>query len=161
MGGSVHSIKENAEALIVATKVNELEVDDDKSKHKVMSRDQNAKRSHNMKTDNRSFEMVEKIKYLATTLINKNSTQDEIKSRLKSGNAYYNSVQNLLSSNLLYKNLKIKMLRTISLAVVLYGCETWPLTLREKRRLRVFGNWVLRGIFGPKRDEVTGDGNTT
>ena len=76
--------------------------------------------------------------------------------RLKSGNACYHSVQNLLSSSLLSKNLKIKIYRTIILPVVLYGCETWSLTLREERRLRVFGNRGLRGIFGPKRDGVTG-----
>ena len=52
--------------------------------------------------------------------------------------------------------LKIKIYRTIILPVVLYGCETWSLTLRDKRRLRVFENRVLRRIFGPKRDEVTG-----
>jgi hypothetical protein len=55
------------------------------------------------------------------------------------------------------KNLKIKIYRTISLPVVLYGCETWSLTLREERRLRVFENKVLRRLFGPRRDEVTGD----
>ena len=63
---------------------------------------------------------------------------------------------NLLSSRLLSKNLKIKTYRTIILPVVLYGCETWSLTLREERRLRVFENKVLRRIFGPRRDEVTG-----
>jgi len=57
---------------------------------------------------------------------------------------------------LLSKNLKIKIYRTIILPVVLYGCETWSLTLREEARLRVFENRVLRRIFGPKRDEVTG-----
>ena len=66
-------------------------------------------------------------------------------------------MQNLLSSSLLSKNLKIKIYRTIILPVVLYGCETWPLTLREEHRLRVFGNRVLRRIFGPKRDGVTGE----
>jgi hypothetical protein len=58
---------------------------------------------------------------------------------------------------LLSKNTKIKIYRTIILPVVLYGCETWPLTLREVHRLRVFENRVLRRIFGPKRDEVTGE----
>ena len=79
------------------------------------------------------------------------------RSRLQSGNACYHSVQNLLSSSLLPKNLKIKIYRTIILPVVLYGCETWSLTLREERRLRVFENRVLRKLFGPKRDEVTGE----
>ena len=72
------------------------------------------------------------------------------------GNACYYSVQKLLSSRLLSKNLKIKIYRTIILPVVLYGCESWSLTLREERRLQVFEIWVLRRIFGPKRDEVTG-----
>jgi len=67
-------------------------------------------------------------------------------------------VQNLLSSRLLSKNLKIKVHRTIILPVVLYECKTWSLTLRDERRLRVFENRVLRRIFGPKRDEVTGGG---
>ena len=67
-------------------------------------------------------------------------------------------MQNLLSSSLLSKTLKIKIYRTIILPVVLYGCETWSLTLREERRLRVFENRVLRRAFGPKRDEVTGNG---
>jgi hypothetical protein len=62
----------------------------------------------------------------------------------------------VLSSTLLSKNVKIKIYRTIILPVVLHGCETWSLTLREECRLRVFENRVLRRIFGPKRDEVTG-----
>ena len=69
----------------------------------------------------------------------------------------YHSVQNLLSSILLSKNLKSKIYRTMILPVVLYGCETWSLTLREAHRLRVFENRVLRRIFGPKRDGVTGE----
>jgi len=76
---------------------------------------------------------------------------------LKLGNDCYYSVQNLLSSSLLSKKLQIKIYRTIILPVVLYGCETWSLTLREERRLRVFENGVLRRVFGPKRDEVTGE----
>jgi hypothetical protein len=60
-----------------------------------------------------------------------------------------------LSSSILSKNFKIEIYRTIILPVVLYGCETWSLTLREERRLRVFENRLLRRIFGPKRDEVT------
>ena len=63
-------------------------------------------------------------------------------------------MQNLLSSSLLSKNLKIRIYRTVILPVDLYGCETWLLTLREERRLRVFENRVLRRIFLPKRDKV-------
>ena len=83
-----------------------------------------------------SIERVEEFKYLGTSLTSKNYIQEEIKSRLKGGNAYYYSVQNLLSSSLLSKKLKIKIYRTIILPVVLYGCETWSLTMREERRDR-------------------------
>ena len=107
--------------------------------------------------DNSTFERVEEFKYLGTTLTNQNSIPEEIKSRLRSGNACYHSVQNLLSSRLLSKDLKIKIYRTIILPVVLYGRETWSLTLREERKLRVFENMVLRRIFGPRRDEVMGE----
>ena len=67
-------------------------------------------------------------------------------------------MQNLLSSSLLSRKLKIKIYRTIIFPVVLYGCEAWSLTLREERKLRVFENMVLRRIFGPRRDGVTGNG---
>jgi len=110
-----------------------------------------------MKIDNSSFERVEQFKYLGTTLTNHNSIQVEIKSRLKSGNACYHSVQNLLTSGLLSKNLNIKIHRTIILSLVLYGCETWSLISRVERRLRVFENRVLRRIYGPKRDDITGE----
>ena len=72
-------------------------------------------------------------------LTNQNSIHEGIKCRIKAGNSCYYSVQTLLSSRLLSKNLKIKIYKTI-LPVVLYGCETWSLTLREECRLRVFEN---------------------
>ena len=114
-----------------------------------VSRDQNEGRIHSMKMDNSSIERVEEFKYLGTTLTNQNSIQEEIECRLKLGNASYYSVQNLLSSSLLSKTLKIKIYiyRTIILLVVLYGCETWSLTLREEHRLRVFENSVLRSVW--------------
>jgi len=107
-----------------------------------------------VRIDNSTFERVEDFKYLGTTLTNQNSIAEEIRSRLKSGNACYHSVQKLLSSRLLFKNLKIKIYRTIILPVVLYGCVTWSLTLQEERKLRLFENRVLRRIFGPRRDKV-------
>jgi len=107
-----------------------------------------------MKIDNSSSERVEYFKYLGTTLTHQNPTQEEIKSRPRSGNACYHSVQNLLSSRLLSNNLKIKIYRTITSPVVLYGYETWLITWREECRLRVFENRVLRRIFGPKKEEV-------
>jgi hypothetical protein len=96
---------------------------------------------------------VAKFKYKGTILTNQNDIHDEIKSRLNSGNACYHSAQNLLSSRLISKNLQIKIHKTVILPVVLYGCETWSLTLRKDHRLRVFEIRVLRKIFGPKREE--------
>ena len=101
---------------------------------------------------------MEEFRYLRTILTNQNSIQEEIKSRLKSGNVCHHSVQNIFSTSLLSKNIKIH--RTIILPFVLYGCETWSLTFREKRRPRVFDNKVLRRIFGPKRCGVTGSGES-
>jgi UDP-galactopyranose mutase len=97
----VHIIKENAESLIRARKEIGLEVNADKTKYMVVNGDQNAGRSLNLKMDNRSFVRVEEFKYLGTTLSNQNSIHEENKSSLKSGNACYHSVQNLLSSMLL------------------------------------------------------------
>ena len=111
--GSVHIVKENAEALVVATKETGLEVNADKTKYMVISRDRNAGRGNSVKIDNSSIERVEEFKYLETTLTDQNSIQEEIKSRLKLGNACYHSVQTLLSSRLLSKNLKIKIYKTI------------------------------------------------
>jgi hypothetical protein len=157
LGGSIHTIKKNAAALVVASKEIGLEVNAEKTKYMVMSRNQSAGQNHNRKIDNECFERVEQFKYLGTTLTNLNSIHEEIKSRLRSGNACYHLMQNVLSSRLLFKNIKIRVYRTIILAVVLYGCETWSLTLRNEQSLRVFENRVLRRIFGPKTDKVTGE----
>jgi hypothetical protein len=126
------------ETLVAAAREIGLEVSADKTKYMVMSRDQNAGRIHSVRMDNRTFERAEEFKYLGTTLTNQSSIAEEIKSRLRSRNACYRSVQNLLSSRLLSKDLKIKIYKTIILFVVLYGCETWSLALREERKPRVF-----------------------
>ena len=94
---------------------------------------------------------------MGTTPKNQNSIQEEIKSRLKQETASYHLVQNLLYYTLLSKNIKIKIHKTLVLPLVLYGCVTWSLILREECRLRVFENRVLRRIFGPKKDEVKGE----
>jgi hypothetical protein len=140
---------------LVASKESGLEVNADKTEYMVMYGDHIAGKSHNVKINNSSFAGVKEFKYLGATLTNQNSIQEEIKSTMKPGNAWYYSVQNLLSHSLLSKNLKTKIYTIIILPVVLYGCETWSLTLREERRLRVFEKRVLTRTFGPKRDEVT------
>jgi hypothetical protein len=81
---------------------------------------------------------------------NKSMIEVQINRRWNSGNACYHSVQNLLSSRLMSKNIKIRIYKTIILPVVLYGCETWSLILSEEHRLRLLKNRVLKEIFGPK-----------
>jgi hypothetical protein len=122
-----------------------------------MSRCQKAGQKYSIKIANRSFEVVAKFRYLGTTLTDQICMNEEIKSRTNSGNVCCHSVQSPLSSRLLSRNVKVKIYKTIILPVVLYGCETWSLTLREEHRLRAFENSVLRRIFGTKRDEVTGE----
>ena len=85
-------------------------------------------------------------------MTNQNSIQELKTNRVKSRNSYY-SVQTLLFSRLLFKNLKIKTYKTIILSVVLYGWEIWSLTLGDECRLSVIENRIVRRIFGPKRDE--------
>ena len=106
-----------------------------------------------IKIGSNSYEKVKTFKYLGSLLKNQNTIQEENKCRLKAGYSCYYSVQTLLSSRLPSKNLKIKIYKTIILSVVLYGCETSSLTLREECRLRVFENRILRRMFGPKRGE--------
>jgi hypothetical protein len=98
-------------------------------------------KSGNKNTGNRSLENVSQFKY-------QNLIQEEIERRLNSGNSCYHSVQNLLSSRLLSKNVKVRRIyKTIILPVVLYGCETWSLTVREEHKLKVFENRSVENIW--------------
>jgi len=98
----------NTEAYVSANKETGLEVNSDKTKYMVMYRDQNVGRSQNIKLDNESFEMVEQFKYFGKLLTYQKSIHEEIKSRLKSRNACYHSVQKLLPTILLPKNVKLR-----------------------------------------------------
>jgi hypothetical protein len=122
----------------------------------LLSHQKNVGQNRDIKIANRSFEDVSQFKYLGMTVTNQNLILEEIKRRLNSGYICYHSFQNLLSSHPLLKNVKIRIYKTIILHMVLYGCETLSLTLREEPRLRVFKDKVLRSIFGPKRNEMTG-----
>jgi hypothetical protein len=105
--GSTSTIKKNGEYLVVVRRENALEVKADKSKYMVMSRDQNAVQSYSMKKGYSSFEMVKELRYLGNNCSNQNFIHEEIKIKIKIGNAVYHLVLYLLSSSLFSKNLKI------------------------------------------------------
>jgi hypothetical protein len=153
---NVYIINRNTENLIHASKEDGVEVNVEKTKYILVSSDQNAGQNRDIQIGNRSYEKVSQVKYFGTTVTNQNLIQEEMKRILNPGNARYHSVQNLLSSRLLSKNIKVRLYEPIILPVVLYGRETWSLTLRDEHSLRVHENKVLRKIYGPKRDGVTG-----
>jgi hypothetical protein len=111
-------------------------VNPEKTKCMLMSHYQKAGRKHSIMTASRFFEDLTKLKYLGTPLADQNCMHVGIKSRLNLGNTCYHSVQSLLSSSLLSRNVEVKVYKPIILPAVLYGCETWSLTLREEHRLR-------------------------
>ena len=137
LGENLQTVRENAEIFIKASKDIGLEVNSEKTNYMITSRHQSVIQNQNIAIGNLSFE--------------------EIKRRKNMGNACYYSLEKILSSRLLSKKLKVKIYKTIILSVVLYGCETWSLTLREEHRLRVFENKVRRKIIGAKKDEITGE----
>jgi hypothetical protein len=121
LGDNINTINKNTQTLIDASKEVGLEVNVEKTKYVLVSRDQNAGQNRDINIGNRSFENVSQFKYLGMTVTNQNMIQEEIKRRLNSGNACYHSVQNLLSSRLPSKNVKVRIDKTIILPVVLYG----------------------------------------
>jgi hypothetical protein len=153
MSDSINTIKENTETILEVSGDIDLEINPEQTKYMVMSRHPNSGQNQNIRIANELFKKVAKFKYLGTTLTSQNDIHDEIKGKLNSENASYYSVQNILSSRLISKNLKVKIHKTVILPVVLYWRETWSLTLSEEHRLRVFENRVLRRIFGPKREK--------
>jgi hypothetical protein len=145
---NIKTIKENRETLLGASREVGLEINTEKTKYIIFCH-HNSGQKQNIRRANESFENVATFKYLETTLTNQTDIHDEIKSRLNSGNACYHSVQNICLPISYKKKLRIKIYKTIILLFVLYGCETWPLALKEEHRLRVFKNRVLRRILGP------------
>ncbi|KAJ4435453.1 hypothetical protein ANN_18068 [Periplaneta americana] len=222
LGENPQTIRENTKILLEASKAICFEVNPEKTKYMIMSRDQNIARNGNIKMGDLSFEEVENFKYLGATVTNINDIREEMKrrinmtpaARLRKLSLVYPQPRptqtgelhtiNLPSREKMYRfyapaasktsrkrfDLKYYSLflivakyhkvdslrhrknkfgttftshfscdesRSFILPIVLYGCETWTLTLREEQRLRVFENKVLRKVFGAKRDEVTGE----
>jgi hypothetical protein len=123
LGDNIDIINKNTETLTDAKEV-VLQVNLEKTKYMLVSRDQIAGQNWDIKIGNRSFENVSEFKYLGTKVTNQNFIQEDIKRTLNSSNACYHSVQNIWSSRPLSKNVKVRIYKTIILPVVLYGCET-------------------------------------
>ncbi|KAJ4441913.1 hypothetical protein ANN_11773 [Periplaneta americana] len=157
LGENPQTIGENTGILLEASK----EVNTEKTKYMIMSRDENIVRNGNIKIGNLSFEEMEKFKYLGATVTNINDTREEIKHRINMGNACYYSVEKVLSSSLLSKNLKVRIYKTVILPVVLYGCESWTFTLREehsdnKTKLQRAHNLCVRFVSNVRKyDHIT------
>jgi len=120
----------------------------------ITSRDIGNEENENIRIRDEVIEKVNKFTYLGAYVTSKNEVTEEIKSRLVSGNACFYSVQKLLTSRLISRKLKLKIYRT---AILPDGCESWSTTLADEHKLRVFESKVLRKIYGPKRDEMTGE----
>jgi hypothetical protein len=123
LGHNIETIKNTETSTDVSKKVG-LEVNAEKTKYILLSRHQNAGKYRDIKIANRCFENVAQFKFLGTIVTNQNLVQEEIKRRLNSDNVFYHSVQNPLSSRLLYKNINIGIYKTIIFPMVLYRCET-------------------------------------
>jgi hypothetical protein len=157
LADNIDTTKKNKETLIDANNEAGLEVRVKKTKYMLLSHHQNVgqNRAIKIRVANISYENMSQFRYLGTIVTNQNLIQEEINRRMNYGYACYHSFQNLLSSRLRSKNVKIVLYKTVTLPVILYGLETWSLALREKHRLRAFKNRVLRRLFGPKKSEVT------
>jgi hypothetical protein len=140
LGDNIDTIKKNTDSVIDASKEVSPELNAKETTYMLLFCHQNAGQNHDIKIANRHFENVAQFRYLCMTVTNQNFIQEENKRRLNSGNAAYHEVQNLLSSRLLPKNIKIRIHKTIIFPVVLYGCETWSLTLWEEHKLRELEN---------------------
>jgi hypothetical protein len=132
LGDNIAAINKNKETLVDASKEVGLEIKVEKTKYVLLFHHQNSGQTCHIKIEN-----VSQFGYLGTIVRYQNLIQEEINRRLNSDNECYHLVQNLLSYRLLFKIIKIGLCKNVNLPVVLYGCETWSLTLREEHRLKI------------------------
>ena len=162
LGENLQIVRENTEIFIKTCKDTGLDVNSEKTKYMITSRHQNVIQNQNVVNGNLSFENVKKFRYLGVTVTNTNDIREEMKLRINMRNACYYSVEKILSFRLLSKKFKVKTYKTIILPFVLYGCETWYLTLREEHGLRLIENEVFRKIayFGPRETKLEENGES-
>jgi hypothetical protein len=133
--GKTNTTNKNKETLSYTSNEGNLEISAEKTTYMFMMQPQNAGKNHNIKTGNKSFKSMAKFKYSRKTETNQNCSHKEIRKRLNSGNAYYHSDQNFLSSHLLSQTVKITTHKTIIVPVALYGFDTWSLNLRKEHTM--------------------------
>ena len=136
LGENLQTVRKNMEIFIKASKYIGSEVNSENTKYKITSRHQNVIQNQNTVVGNLSFENVEKFRYLRVTVTNTNDIRKQIKLRINVGNACYYSLEEILTSHLLSKKLKVNTDKTIILPVVLYACETWSLTSRDGAQVK-------------------------
>ncbi|KAL4088534.1 hypothetical protein QTP88_023628 [Uroleucon formosanum] len=157
-GNSVEKVKSSCRKLMKTAGKVGLQINDEKTEYILVNRREvNYRQGEIMEVDNHSFKRVSHFNYLGSILTNDNNIKVEIDTRLKKGNNCYYGLGKVLSAKAVSKNLKVQIYTTLIRPVVLYGSETWPLRKAEQMRLEVFERKILRRIFGPCKDDQTGE----
>jgi hypothetical protein len=152
------NLREQAGKLLDTAKRIGLEINTEKTEYLIMQRGELADHVFPfLEVEQYKFQRVREFIYLGSILTEKNDELTEIKARLQSGNKCYYRLSNLLKTRMISKNLKIQLYRTLIRPVVMYGCEVWTLRKSEQNRLLIFERKILRRIFGPCKDDTTGE----
>ncbi|KAL4084248.1 hypothetical protein QTP88_028073 [Uroleucon formosanum] len=157
LGNSVEEVKSSCRKLMKTAGKVGLQINDEKTEYILVNSEVNYRQGEIMEVDNHSFKRVSHFNYLGSILTNDNNIKVEIDTRLKKGNNCYYGLGKVLSAKAVSKNLKVQIYTTLIRPVVLYGSETWPLRKAEQMRLEVFERKILRRVFGPCKDDQTGE----
>ncbi|KAL4096954.1 hypothetical protein QTP88_021820 [Uroleucon formosanum] len=158
LGNNVEEVKSSCRKLMKTAGKVGLQINDEKTEYILVNRREvNYRQGEIMEVDNHSFKRVSHFNYLGSILTNDNNIKVEIDTRLKKGNNCYYGLGKILSAKAVSKNLKVQIYTTLIRPVVLYGSETWPLRKAEQMMLEVFERKILRRIFGPCKDDQTGE----